>query len=163
MVRAGWIAEGEREELVRKARVTATEYEVKGEPELRVLNLGEGWRSIAKAVLKHYPTARVVGVDKRGFTWTGYQEGYITAEIMHDWNQQSSAAGSDLITAVSKKAAVPVGAWDVIDLEPECTLFSTADTQNTSRGCTHGKYLDTPAILMSHPVFHRQVTKKLLD
>ena len=50
---------------------------------------------------------------------------------------------------MSKKAAVPVGAWDVIDLEPECTLFSTANTQNTSRGCTHGKYLDTLASLAS--------------
>ena len=72
MVEAGWIAEGERGELVRKARLTASEYEIGGEPELRVLNLGEGGRSIAKAVLKHYPAARVVGVDKRGFTWTGY-------------------------------------------------------------------------------------------
>ena len=58
--------EGERKgreegELVRKARLTASEYEIGGEPELRVLNLGEGWRSIAKAVLKHYPTARVGG------------------------------------------------------------------------------------------------------
>ena len=63
VVGAEWIAKGEREELVRKARLTASEYEIGGEPELRVLNLGEGWRSIAKAVLKYYPTARVVGVD----------------------------------------------------------------------------------------------------
>ena len=52
-------------------------------------------------------------------SWTGFQEGYITAEIMHDWNQRNSAGGSDLVTAVSKKASVPVGAWDVVDLEPE--------------------------------------------
>ena len=67
--------------------------------------------------------------------------GDITAEMMHDWDQQRSTAGSDLITAVSKKAAVPMGAWDVIDLEPECTLFSTASIQNISKGCTRGKYL----------------------
>ena len=48
---------GQRGELVWKARLTANEYEIGGEPELRVLNLGEGWRSIAKAVLKYYPTA----------------------------------------------------------------------------------------------------------
>ena len=149
MVGAEWITEEEREELVRKARLTASEYEIVGEPELRVLNLGEGWRSIARAVLKCYPTARVVGVDRRGFTWTGYVEGYITAEVMHDWTQKSSTEGSDLITALSKKAAVPVGAWDVIDLEPECTLFSTANVQNVSRGCTHGKHLDSPANLAS--------------
>jgi hypothetical protein len=87
MVEAGWISEGERGELVRKARLTANEYEIKEEPELRVLNLGEGRRSIARAVLKHYPTARVVGVDRRGFTWTGYQEGSVTAEVHHVWSQ----------------------------------------------------------------------------
>jgi hypothetical protein len=36
-------------------------------------------------VLKKYPTARVVGVDRRGFTWTGYVRGYITAKVHHDW------------------------------------------------------------------------------
>ena len=55
---------------------------------------------------------------------------YITAEVMHDWAQKSPAGGSDLITAVSKKAAVPTSAWDVVDLEPECTLFSTTNVQN---------------------------------
>ena len=83
------------------------------------MNLGEEWRTIAKAILKYYPTTRAVGVDKRGFTWTGFVEGHITAKVMHDWPQKSSAEGNDLITAVSKKAAVPVGAWDVIDLEPD--------------------------------------------
>ena len=113
-----------------------------------MLNLGEGWRSVAKAVLKKYPTARVVGVDRRGFTWTGYERGYITAEVHHDWSQKSSAEGSDLISAVSKKASVPVTAWDVIDLEPECTVLpapSTANNQNTTRGCAHGKHAEKPA------------------
>ena len=48
----------------------------------------------------------MVGVDRRWFTWTGYEEGYITAEAMHNWNWQSSTAGSNLITVVLKKAAV---------------------------------------------------------
>ena len=37
----------------------------------------------------------------------------------------------------------------MINLEPECTLFSAANTQNVSRGCTHGKHLDSPANLAS--------------
>ena len=32
MVGAEWIVEGEREELVRKARLTASKYEIDGEP-----------------------------------------------------------------------------------------------------------------------------------
>ena len=46
MVREEWVPEeeskgGSRSAQVRRARVTANEYEIKGEPELRVLNLGE--------------------------------------------------------------------------------------------------------------------------
>jgi hypothetical protein len=84
-------------------------------------------------------------VDRRGFTWTGFVGGYITAEVHHDWSQKSSAEGSDLITAVSKKASVPVTAWDMINLEPECTLFSAANAQNTTTGCAHGKHAEKPS------------------
>ena len=74
------------------ARETADEHEIKGEREVLTLNLGEGWRSIATAVLKKYPTSRVVGVDRRGFTWTSFARGYIAAEVHHDWSQKSSAS-----------------------------------------------------------------------
>ena len=63
MQSAGWLEEGEAESVSTAARKTADEHEIKGKPEIRVLNLGEGWRSIAKAVLKKYPTARVVGLS----------------------------------------------------------------------------------------------------
>ena len=86
-------------------------------------------------------------MDRRGFSWTGFERGYITAEVHHDWSQKNSAEGSDLISAASKKASVPMTAWGMINLEPECILFSAANTQNVSRGCTHGKHLDSPANL----------------
>ena len=149
MEEAGWLQEGEAVSVLASARAMADAHELKGDPELLVLNLGEGWRSIAKAVLKKYPAARVVGVDRRGFTWTGFKTGYITSEVHHDWAQKSSEDGSDLITAVSKKASVPVTKWDMINLEPECTVFSTANSQNTSKGCAHGKHAETPASIAS--------------
>ena len=99
-----WLEEAEAEGVLLAARETADEHEIKGEPEIRVLNLGAGWRSIATAMLKRYLTVRVVGVDRRGFTWTGFERGYITTEVHHDWSQKSSTEGSDLISAVSKKA-----------------------------------------------------------
>ena len=46
--------------------------------------------------------------------------------------------------AASKKASIPATAWDVIDLEPECTLFSEANAQNTTTGCAHGKHAEKP-------------------
>ena len=129
---AGWLEEGGHKSVTVAARETAGEHEIKGESETLTLNLGGGWRSIAKAVLKKYSTARVVGVDRRRFTWTCFERGYITAlaEVRHDWSHKSSAEGSDLVSAVSKKASVPVAAWDMINLEPECTLSSAANTQN---------------------------------
>ena len=145
MQAAGWLESGEAESVQAEARETASAHEITDEPEILVLNLGEGWRSVAKAVTKRYPTARVVGVDRRGFTWTGLEQGYITAEVHHDWAQKSTVDGSDLITAVSKKASVPPGAWDMINLEPECTLFSAANAQNTTRGCAHGKHAEKPS------------------
>ena len=155
MAEAGSIAEGERGELVRKARLTASEYEIGGEPELRVLNLGEGWAEVdsqSSAEVLPDGASGGSGQERVHMDRPGFVEGYITAEVpvMHDWTQKSSAEGSDLITAVSKKAAVPVGAWDMIDLEPGCTLFSTANVHNVSRGCTHvGKHLDSPTNLAS--------------
>jgi hypothetical protein len=142
---ARWLEEGEAESAMAAAMETADEHEIKGEPEILTLNLGEEWRSIAKPVLRKYPTARVVGVGRRGFAWTGFVRGYITAEVHHVWPQKSSGEGSDLIVAVSKKASIPVTAWDMINLEQECTLFSAANAQNTTRGCAHGKHVGKPS------------------
>ena len=55
--------------------------------------------------------------ERLQFTWTGFERGYIKAEVHHDWSQKGSVEGSDLIPAVSKKASVPATAWDVIDLD----------------------------------------------
>ena len=81
-----------------------------------------------------FPGAMVVGADKRGVTCVGAVVGRITAELKHDW----STATTDLITALSKKARVSVRAWSMIALEPECTLFSTANAMNMHDGTAHG-------------------------
>ena len=59
MQTAGWLEEGEAESAMVAARKTADEHEIKGKPEILTLNLGEGWRSLTKAVLmiKKYSTA----------------------------------------------------------------------------------------------------------
>ena len=38
---------------------------------------------------------------------------------------------------------------NVVTDDSECTLFNAANTHNVSRGCTHGKHLDSPANLAS--------------
>ena len=86
-----------------KALSTAQQHEVSKDTTL-VLNLGEGWRSVARGVEAVFPGARVVGADKRRFTWVEAIVGRITAELKHDW----STATTDLITALSKKARASV-------------------------------------------------------
>lgn len=135
MVDHEWLGEEEAEEVKDKALKTAKQHEVLGYTVL-ALNLGEGWRSVARGIEAVFPGALVVGADRRGFTWVGAVVGHITAEIEHDW----STATTDLITALSKKVGVSTRAWNIVTLEPECTLFSTANSMNLADGTAHGKW-----------------------
>lgn len=135
MVGSQWITQVEAASIQQRAETVAGEH-AKEEPEKLILNKGEGWRSVARAVETLFPRVRVVGADKRGFTYVGALVGTITAELKHDWSDQSS----DLITALSKKAGVSVKSWDLIAFEPECTLFSTGNSMNIGSGTAHGKW-----------------------
>ena len=139
MIQREWLTAEEAVGLSAKALSIAQQHEVSKYTTL-VLNLGEGWRSVARGVEEVFPGARVVGADKRGFTWVGAIVGRITAELKHDW----STANTDLITALSKKAGVSVRAWSMIALEPECTLFSTANAMNMHDGTAHGPWALKP-------------------
>ena len=139
MIQHEWLTAEEAVGLSAKALSTAQQHEVSKDTIL-VLNLGEGWRSVARGVEAVFPGAIVVGADKRGFTWVGAIVGRITAELRHDW----STATTDLITALSKKAGVSVRAWSLIALEPECTLFSTANAMNMHDGTAHGLWALMP-------------------
>jgi len=137
MVQHEWLTAEEAVGLSAKALSTTRQHEV-SKDSILVLNLGEGWRSVARGVEAAFPGAMVVGADKRGFTWVGAIVGRITAELKHDW----STATTDLrlITALSKKAGVSVRAWSLITLELECTLFSTANAMKMHDGTAHGKW-----------------------
>ena len=91
MVDHEWLREEEAEEVKDNALKTAEQHEVRGYTVL-ALNLGEGWRSVARGVEAVFPGALVVGADRRGFTWVGAAVGHLTAEIEHDW----STATTDL-------------------------------------------------------------------
>ena len=67
-----------------------------------------GVDSESKAVVKKYPTARVVGTrGLEGLHVDGLLVGHTTAEVHHDWAQKGSGDGSDLATAVSKRFPFP--------------------------------------------------------
>ena len=118
---------------------TTKQHEVSEDTTLE-LNLGEGWRSVARGTEAVFPEAMVVRADRRGVTWVGAVVGRITAELKHDW----STATTDLIIALSKQAGVSVRAWCMVTLEPKCTLFSTANAMNMHDGTGHGPWALKP-------------------
>ena len=136
MVAAGWEAHSQATTLAAKARDTCRNNGIGQVPQtLLVLDLGEGWGSIRQGIEQARPGARVVGADRRGQTYTGWRHGTITAELEHNWEGQHT----DLLTALSKKASVPVGKWHLVTLCPECTLFSAVNAINQVKGAAHGK------------------------
>ena len=78
--------ESELERASDDAECESTQHEVT-EHTVLVLDLGEGWRSVARGVEAVFPGAMIVGADKRGSTrpgWDGAAVGKITAELKHD-------------------------------------------------------------------------------
>lgn len=144
LVRMEWRSEEEAGEIREKAENLERMTERTSVTQ-RILNLGEGWGSIRKAVARRWPSVHVTGVDRRGFTWVGREKGHITAEVEHDWNDQRP--GKDLIDTLSKKASVSAKGWALISLEPECTLFSGGNAINQAAGCAHGRWAETEVSL----------------
>lgn len=140
MVQHGWIDGGEAEEMRCKTKEMNKKYAILTKPTMLVLNLGEGWRSVGRAITKIVPGAHVVGADRRGHTYTGTLHGTITSELKHDWTNQKT----DLIGALSRKASISPKAWDLITMEMECTLFSRANIINQATGSAHGLWALTP-------------------
>ena len=84
MVQNGWIEDSEADEMIRKAKVTRERYTTTTKPTMLALNLGEGWRSVGRAIANLIPGAHIAGADRRGRTYTGTLHGTITAELKHD-------------------------------------------------------------------------------
>jgi hypothetical protein len=139
MVHQGWATDSEAEK-VSAAALARHSHHSNAAPSLRILNLGEGWRSVGWKLKQLKGTeVHITGVDRRGFLYTGTVQGTITAEIKHDWLDQKT----DLLTALSKKASTSVRRWDLVTLEPECTLLSKANARNQTIGAAHGKWAET--------------------
>ena len=66
MVEREWIQESEAHEMEEKAKEMSKEYTRETEPTMLVLNIGEGWRSVGRALKNLVPGAYVAGADRRG-------------------------------------------------------------------------------------------------
>ena len=113
MVHQGWATDSEAQK-VSAAALARHSHHSNAAPALRILILGEGWRSVGwKLKQLKGNEVHITGVDRRGFQYTGTVQGTITAEIHHDWLDQKT----DLLTAISKKASTSVRGWDLVTLE----------------------------------------------
>jgi hypothetical protein len=104
-----------------------------------VLDMGEGWGSIGTAASSM--GIATIGVDIAGTLYQGTLHGYIRARVQMDFSVHKE---QNLIRRIAKKAGISVSSLLAVWLSPECTLLSRANNMNTSRGCAHGLYAETP-------------------
>ena len=101
-----------------------------------ILDMGEGWGGIRRAVEAMEEGVRSVGVDRRGFTALGKDLNQIIARISVDFAEPTKA--QNLLHKIAAKGGRALHTYLMTWLSPECTLFSQANWMNVTRGCAHG-------------------------
>ena len=101
-----------------------------------VLDMGEGWGGIRRAVESMEEGVQSVGVDRRGFTTLGRGMGQIIARVCVDFAEPTEA--QNVLRKVAKKGGRALHTYLMVWLSPECTLFSQANWMNVTRGFAHG-------------------------
>jgi hypothetical protein len=104
-----------------------------------ILDMGEGWGSIGTAASQI--GIATVGVDIAGVLYQGTLHGHIRARVEMDFSMPRE---QNLLRRISKKAGISISNLLAVWLSPECTLLSRANNMNTSRGCAHGLYAESP-------------------
>lgn len=141
MAEQGWITERtEQEQVKREATLNHSLHSHKPREHL-IVDFGEGWRGVGWAIKDSFETIEVVGVDRRGFTYTGAAQGAIISAVNQDFTAKSQTG---LLNTVAKKVGTPVTRWLMAWLSPECSAHSTANAMNQSKGAAHGVWAVTP-------------------
>jgi hypothetical protein len=132
-----WISDQEATTTLEKA--TANHTQQLEEDTHLVVDMGEGWRGVGNAITRGFPDTRVVGVDRRGHTYTGSKQGVIISAVNHDF----TVAGKDLLTALEKKVGRAIRGWLMLWLSPECSPMSIGNAMNQQKGAAHGEWAQT--------------------
>ena len=102
-----------------------------------IVDAGEGWRGVGNAIAQQFPDTQVVGVDRRGHTYTGQKQGVITSAVDHDF---TAAGKTDLITTIAKKVGRSARKWMMLWVSPECSPLSIGNAMNQGSGTAHGMW-----------------------
>ena len=138
MVTRGWVeSEKEAEEILKRAK----QQDGPKKPWRHVvMDFGEGWGSVGRAIRDKFEGTKVYGVDKRGLTSTGAKHGTITAAINHDFTANESRG---LMRGVARKAGVSTRKWTLAWLSLECSPLSIANAINQASGTAHGPWANS--------------------
>jgi hypothetical protein len=137
MLEQRWVSEegaGAMREAVGKVR----EQHQRGKQHIAV-DMGEGWGSVRRA-LQALPGVKVIGIDRRGHTYTGVKHGVITAAVHHDLTVRGK---KDLLTTIAKKVGPGPSKWTLLWMSLECSSMSVANAMNQGTGSAHGKWAST--------------------
>jgi hypothetical protein len=140
-----WTADrDELAQILHKASITYQEHGNKKFKHLMV-DIGEGWGSIGRAVHETHPDIQVVGLDRRGFTYTGMKHGVITAAVNHDYSIPQDDLRESRRRTLERKVGRSVKKWLLAWISAECTIWSQGNYMNTVKGAAHGNKALLPA------------------
>jgi hypothetical protein len=134
----GWMTDDEAADTLLAATTTHKHY-VRVREHL-IVDLGEGWRGVGNAIAERFEDTQVVGVDRRGHTYTGSKQGVIISAVKHDFTERGKV---DLLTTLEKKVGRAVGTWLMLWMSPECSPLSIGNAMNQAKGAAHGEWAAT--------------------
>jgi len=103
-----------------------------------VLDMGEGWGGIRRAVSTMMEGVASVGADRRGFTSVGSNLPKIISRITTDFSTPIDSGYSNLLKKMATLSCRPLSGYLMVWLSVECTLYSQACYMGVSAGTAHG-------------------------
>ena len=135
---SGWVTSAEEGHKLQRDAEEANEEHQKEREKHLVIDIGEGWGSVRRTL--QGMGVQSIGVDRRGFTYTGAKEGTIISAVNHDL---TAVTAGGVLKAIAKKAGRAVNTWTMVWLSPECSPLSIANAINQKSGSAHGRWATT--------------------
>ena len=104
-----------------------------------ILDMGEGWGGVRRAVLPMMEGVASVGADRRGLTSVGANMPKIISRITTDFSTPIDSGYSNLLKKMATLSCRPLSGYLMVWLSVECTLYSQACYMGVySAGVGHG-------------------------
>lgn len=143
MEEVGWCSSTEAHELQSKAKDTYQKHRLSLSTRL-VVDFGEGWRSVGRALKEEDPGLEVVGIDRRLHVSTGAKHGTITAAIQYDFSVHPDCTTDTPRRIIERKVGRSTAQWVMAWMSPDCTLWSHGNNMNQTKGTARGLKAQRP-------------------